>query len=410
MLRKSSLIPNGHRRMRFTLVAFALFLLSLGASGLFAQTDTGNIAGTVTDATGAVIPGANVLATNTDNGLKLSAVSNGTGEFTILAVPRGNYSVTASAKGFQSQSASITVVVTSTQTVTFQLSAAGASTTVEVTGATPLVDTSDATIGATIEGKQVTDLPLNGRNFTQLALLTPGVTRGAYGDVASGGGSSNMTETMRNNESGDAGTLGQRPSSPGGQLHSGRRGQQRRPGEHDSVLPQHRRHAGVQGQYQRSSGRIRPRGRRHRRQLHQERAPTSITVRPSGFTATEASIPTRITGSTALRLTPAGGFLRNQPGFSSRRADLQEQAVRLRRLPGAARDSRCLSHYLTVPTALMRTGDFTELARCRQIPVGNGFETQYPRCYPGTDPATGTLAGETSPGLIYDPTTCAQPG
>ena len=50
----------------------------------------------------------------------------------------------------------------------------------------------------------MTDLPLNGRNFSQLALLTPGVTRGAYGDIASGGGSSNMTETMRNNESGAA--------------------------------------------------------------------------------------------------------------------------------------------------------------------------------------------------------------
>jgi hypothetical protein len=64
-----------------------------------------------------------------------------------------------------------------------------------------MVDSSDATVGATIEGKQVTDLPLNGRNFTQLAMLTPGVTRGAYGDVASGGGSSNYTETARYNES-----------------------------------------------------------------------------------------------------------------------------------------------------------------------------------------------------------------
>ena len=112
--------------------------------------------------------------------------------------------VTIDAKGFQSESATVTVLVTSTQTVTFQLNPAGGATTVEVTGAAPLVNTSDATIGATIQGEQVTDLPLDGRNFTQLALLTPGVTRGAYGDIASGGGSSNMAETIRDNESGNA--------------------------------------------------------------------------------------------------------------------------------------------------------------------------------------------------------------
>ena len=59
--------------------------------------------------------------------------------------------------------------------------------------------------------------------------------------------------------------------------------------------------------------------------------------------------------------TPAGGFLRNQPGFSVGGPICQEQAVRLRRLPGAARGSWCSPHYLTVPTALMRTGNFTEL-------------------------------------------------
>src|SRR5208337_142832 len=148
MSRKSS-IPNRHSHIRVARLALALFLIFLGAPSLFAQTDTGNISGTVTDPTGAVIPGANILAANTDNGLKLNAVSNGTGEFTILAVPRGNYSVTASASGFQDQSVSITVEVTSTQTVAFQLSPAGETTTVQVTGAAPLIDTSDATVGAT---------------------------------------------------------------------------------------------------------------------------------------------------------------------------------------------------------------------------------------------------------------------
>ena len=76
------------------------------------------------------------------------------------------------------------------------------SSSVTVTDAAPLVDTSTSTIGETIRGEQITELPLNGRNFTNLALLTPGVTRGAYGDNASG--VAGNTETIRNNESGGA--------------------------------------------------------------------------------------------------------------------------------------------------------------------------------------------------------------
>jgi hypothetical protein len=69
-------------------------------------------------------------------------------------------------------------------------------------GAAPLVNTTDPTMGETISGQQVTELPLNGRNFTNLALLAPGVTPGAYGDASSG--VNNNTETLRYNESGGA--------------------------------------------------------------------------------------------------------------------------------------------------------------------------------------------------------------
>ena len=178
---KSSKFERLSRATR-NFLAVTLLLLSAAVPALFAQTDTGAISGTVTDPTGAVIPGAAITATSTENGLKLSAASNGAGSFVILAVPRGNYRVVATASGF----------------------ATAASTTVEVSESVPLVDVSDATIGATIQGEQVTELPLNGRNFSNLALLTPGVTRGAYGDMSSGGGSSNNTETVRNNESGNA--------------------------------------------------------------------------------------------------------------------------------------------------------------------------------------------------------------
>src|ERR1700690_1000193 len=204
MFKRVNLFSNSLNRSRISLVALAILLTCLMVPRLFAQTDTGTITGTATDATGAVIPGANVEATNTENGLKLTGITNGAGEFRILAVPRGPYTVSITAKGFKSQSATVTITVTATQDVIFQLQPRGAPTTVTGSAEAPLVNTSNATIGATISGAQVTELPLNGRNLTNLALLTPGVSRGAYGDEASGGGSSNTTETIRNNESGSA--------------------------------------------------------------------------------------------------------------------------------------------------------------------------------------------------------------
>ena len=169
---------------------------------LQAQTDTGRIAGTVTDLTGAVIPSATITVVNQDNGQQFTATSNDSGEFNIAAVPRGNYLAKTEATGFQTQSVTFTMNVTAVQTLQFKLQPGQVSTTVTVSGAAPLVDASNATIGAVIQGEQVTELPLNGRNFANLALLTPGVTQGAYGDNSSG--VNGNAETFRNNESGGA--------------------------------------------------------------------------------------------------------------------------------------------------------------------------------------------------------------
>ena len=405
MLRNSQLVPDRHRHMRFALMALALFLMSLGAPGLFAQTDTGNIAGTVTDATGAVIPNANVLAANTDNGLKLNAVSNGTGEFTILAVPRGNYTVTASANGFQNQSVSITVAVTSTQTVAFLLSPAGSTTTVEVTGAAPLIDTSDATVGATISGKQVTDLPLNGRNFSQLALLTPGVTRGAYGDVASGGGSSNYTETNRNNESGAAAIAvnGLRPQADNYILD----GVDNNAGLVNTILfyptiaatQEFKVNTNIApAEYGRAGGAIVMSSTKSG--TNEYHGSAFWFYRDKSF---DSNPNYRFDGAPA---TSAAGFLRNQPGFSIGGPIVKNKLFGFGDYQALRETVAVSPHYLTVPTVLMRTGNFTELLN--QAGSGsNQFETQYPRCYPGTDPATGNpYASETSPGLIFDPSTC----
>ncbi len=167
-----------------------------------AQSDTGRVVGTVTDTTGGAIPGAVITVTNAENGNVLKGSSSESGDFNILAVPRGNYKASISAPGFGTQQQSFTLDVTQVQTLLFKLTAGAVTTTVEVTSDLPLVDTSNSTMGETIEGKQLTDLPLNGLNFTNLALLVPGVTQGAYGNGLSG--VNGATESFRYNQSGSA--------------------------------------------------------------------------------------------------------------------------------------------------------------------------------------------------------------
>ncbi|MGB0052571.1 MAG: carboxypeptidase-like regulatory domain-containing protein, partial [Terracidiphilus sp.] len=405
MLKKTSSGSSLQSLIGIGLTGFAILMLLLTAPALFAQSDTGNIAGTVTDATGAVIPNANVLAVNTENGLQLSAVSNGTGEFTILAVPRGDYNVTASAANFQKQSVTVTVVVTSTQTVAFQLSAAGTSTTVQVTGAAPLIDSSDATIGDTISGAQVTDLPLNGRNFSQLALLTPGVTRGAYGDVASGGGSSNMTETERYDESDSAAISvnGLRPQADNFILD----GVDNNDGLVNTILffpnidatQEFKVNTSIApAEYGRAGGAIVVTSIKSG--TNQYHGSAFWFYRDKSF---DANPNYQFNGAP---FTPAPSFLRNQPGFSLGGPIFKNKLFAFGDYQALREVLGVSAHYLTVPTTLMRTGNFTELLTAANS-GGNGFETQYPRCYPGTDPATGNpYAGETSPGIIFDPTTC----
>ncbi len=155
-------------------------------TALHAQSDTGRVTGTVADNTGAFIPGATVTLTNTDTNALLTRTSGSGGDFTFPALTRGRYKVDASMQGFAGQSQSFELQIQQVQTVEFKLSAGSAAQTVEVTDAAPIVDLSTSSTGEVIQGRQVVDLPLGQRNFLQLATLTPGVTRGAYGSDASG--------------------------------------------------------------------------------------------------------------------------------------------------------------------------------------------------------------------------------
>ena len=385
-----------------------IMMICVITSHLFAQSDTGAIAGTATDATGAVVQGAPVIAMNADNGLKLNAVTNSTGGFEILAVPPGDYSVTITAKGFQPQSVPVTVTVTATQTVVFQLQPETASTTVVVTAGAPLIDTSNSTIGATISGPQVTELPLNGRNFTNLALLTPGVTRGAYGDEASGGGSSNTTETIRNNESGSAALSvnGLRPQANNYILD----GVDNNDGLVNTILffpnidatQEFKVSTSVApAEFGRAGGAIVVSSLKSG--TNQFHGAAFWFYRSGNF---DSNPNYQFNGAPATTAPP---FNRNQEGFAVGGPILKNRLFAFGDYQALRENLPVSPHYLTVPTALMRTGNFTELENVG-LSNGNGIQTQYPRCYPGTDASGHPLAGETtfgaSAGFIFDPTTC----
>lgn len=182
------------------LLPILICLIILSPLSLWAQSDTGRVVGTVTDSSGAVVPGAAISLANTDTGITQTATGGDDGSFSFAAVTRGNYRIEASHAGFENLAQNLTLQVSQVQTIDFKLKVGATSQTVQVTDAAPIVDVSTSSTGAVIEGKQVTDLPLNGRNFTTLANLVPGVTRGAFNSDASG--RNGNVETFRYSDSG----------------------------------------------------------------------------------------------------------------------------------------------------------------------------------------------------------------
>ena len=173
--------------MRLTIVTG---LLCLGlATASFAQESTARFLGTITDATGAVIPRAQVMARNTDTGLSWKTVSNESGDFSIPRVPIGPYTVTAEAAGFKTSTINgLVLQVNQEARVDITLSVGSAAESVEVTAAAPLLVTDDSGVGQVVENEAIANMPLNGRAFWQLAQLTPGAVYAPGGqDIASGG-------------------------------------------------------------------------------------------------------------------------------------------------------------------------------------------------------------------------------
>jgi hypothetical protein len=154
---------------------FAIFFGS--AAILCAQAPTGQISGLVTDPSGAVITGAAVTATNQATSIRRDTVTNDNGLYNLSALPPGIYSLAVDAKGFPKQNRdNIELQVGQVAKIDFPLQIGNVAETVEVTGGAPVLQAESAELGTVIENKRIVDLPLNGRNYLQLASLTPGAT------------------------------------------------------------------------------------------------------------------------------------------------------------------------------------------------------------------------------------------
>ncbi|WP_255550984.1 TonB-dependent receptor [Granulicella sp. dw_53] len=379
------------------LMGFAVLALAMTSIGSgVAQTDTGRVTGTVADSTGALIPGAAVTLTNSENGNELKQTAGPDGSFNFSAVSRGHYKIVAAKDGFETTTQNFDLQVSQVQNVLFHLAAGEANTVVEVTDAAPPVDLSTSSTGEVIAGRQVTELPLNGRNFTQLALLAPGVTRGNYGNGASG--VNGDAETFRNstNGGGSLSNNGLRPQANNFILDG--------VDNNESLVNTLEFFPNVEGTQEfRVNSSVAPAefGRAGGAIVQTSIKSGTNQIHGSAFefarsSLFDASPNYRFAGASA---TPVLPFKRNQFGGSLGMPLLRNRLFLFGDYQGLRESQPLNPELITVPTALMRTGNFSELY--------NQGTTQAPQfCTPAAGAVTGAPVGTTN-GFIYDPQTCA---
>jgi hypothetical protein len=176
----------GEDWMRTKVLGAALILL-LSCASAVAQQTTGNIAGRVVDQQGAGVPGATLTATSSQTGFTRTEPSDSAGLYRLNALPVGVYDVTAELPGFATVSRqAVEVSIASTLSLDFSMKIAGIAETVNVVGATPLIETSSSSVGQVVDLRRIERLPLNGRQFANLAATVPGVGIGLHGDTTKG--------------------------------------------------------------------------------------------------------------------------------------------------------------------------------------------------------------------------------
>ncbi len=159
-----------------SVIVLCVLLCALQA---LAQTSTATLTGTVRDSSGAVLPGVAITATNTLRNTAQSTISNETGNYVIPVLNPGTYSVSAELTGFKKfLQEGIILQVNQVARINITLEVGAAAETVQVTAAAQLLETDSSSRGSVIDQKKIVDLPLNGRDYNQLALLSPGVLPG----------------------------------------------------------------------------------------------------------------------------------------------------------------------------------------------------------------------------------------
>ena len=167
------------RSHRFVVFCAYSFLVVLTSTALFAQHATGGVNGTVTDSSGAVVVGATATLTNQDTNIINHATTNRSGYFVFLDITPGPYTLTISKEGFKAvQLPTFNLVVNQTLTENETLEIGSTTEIVKVTTGEEgvMLQTASSELGSVIQTKEIQQLPLNGRNFTSLLILSPGVT------------------------------------------------------------------------------------------------------------------------------------------------------------------------------------------------------------------------------------------
>jgi hypothetical protein len=178
---------------RFTLLCAAILVFAATVLGQTAQ-----VTGRISDASGAVVPGAQISLTNQANGFKRDTVTNDEGYYTVPLLQPGNYEISVRKDGFKPIIQSgITLQVEQVARLDFKLETGAVTETVNITDAAPILERETSSVGQVIENKTIVTLPLNGRNYSQLVALMPGSTPN-QGSRASDGISLNGNRTFQN--------------------------------------------------------------------------------------------------------------------------------------------------------------------------------------------------------------------
>jgi Carboxypeptidase regulatory-like domain len=198
-IEKSRISISVWSRMQAASICALLAALFIPGHCVLAQSSSAGVNGVVTDSTGAVISGAKVALKNADTNIERDTVSNSTGDYFFGSVPPARYTLTFTAPSFQKETISaFPVGVAQVVTVNAVLKAGSVEQSVTVTATNTQVESSTAQLGSVIGEKPVTDLPLDGRNFTQLLDLTPGVTPISTGQNHSASNTPNVSGSSYN--------------------------------------------------------------------------------------------------------------------------------------------------------------------------------------------------------------------